>query len=392
MNAPIVIEASDPRLHVMISSTTVDLPDHRAAASEAIQRAKHTPVMMELGSAEWNSDAIKFSLQKVEQSQVYVGIFGLRYGYIPDDPMRNPDRLSITELEYSHAVKLGKPTLIYIAKDSHPFTTKQIDREPEKIQKLDRLKAELQKDICGFFDNPEELSKLILQSLYELQIHVGDKAKVVYRLPKPPDLYAVPNYILTSTFIGRATELDELDVWAGSTNPLMVVEGIGGLGKSALTWEWMQKRATYAIKNLAGRVWWSFYERGTSMKAFVHHALAYITEKEPDAIKEFSHYERCQLLLTELKRRPFLLLLDGFERVLTAYHRWDKAQQRDDKIEADLRECVDPNDGTFLQQLLHCTPSKVIISTRLFPSILENRTGQPIPGVAHHKLNGLSRP
>jgi hypothetical protein len=211
-------------------------------------------------------------------------------------------------------------------------------------------------------------------------------------VPKPPDLYAVPNYILTSTFIGRATELDELDAWDCSNDPLMVVEGIGGLGKSALTWEWMQKRATYAIPDLAGRVWWSFYERGTSMSAFVRHALAYITQQDPDALaKETSHYQRCQELLTELKKRPFLLVLDGFERVLTANHRWDKAQQRDDKIEADLRECVEPRDGELLQQLLHGSPSKVILSTRLFSSILE-RGGRPIPGVAHHQLNGLSRP
>ena len=219
-------------------------------------------------------------------------------------------------------------------------------------------------------------------------------AAVSKRLPVPPDLYAVPNYILTSTFIGRETELNELDAWAKSTDPLMVVEGIGGLGKSALNWEWLQKRATDVIPNLAGRVWWSFYERGTSMAEFVRHALAYITGQNPDALsKESSHYQRCQELLTELKLRPFLLVLDGFERVLTAYHRWDKAQQRDDKIEAELRECVEPRDGELLQQLLHGSPSKVILSTRLFPSILEDRTHiRPIPGVVHHKLNGLSRP
>jgi hypothetical protein len=214
------------------------------------------------------------------------------------------------------------------------------------------------------------------------------------RLPTPPDLYAVPNYILTNTFIGRATELDVLDAWAMSTDPLMVVEGIGGLGKSALTWEWMQKRAAYAIPNLTGRVWWSFYEKGTSMAAFVRHTLAYITGQDPDALgKETSHYERCQELLTELKRQPFLLVLDGFERMLTAYHRWDKAQQRDDLVEANLRECVEPRDGELLQQLLHGSPSKVILSTRLFPSILEDRAHlRPIPGVAHHQLDGLSRP
>ena len=152
--------------------------------------------------------------------------------------------------------------------------------------------------------------------------------------------------------------------------------------------------ATYAIPDLAGRVWWSFYERGTSMAAFVRHALAYITGQDPDTLaKETSHYQRCQELLTELKYRPFLLVLDGFERVLTAYHRWDKAQQRDDKIETELRECTDPRDGELLQQLLHGSPSKIILSTRLFPSTLQDRAGiRPIPGVAHHKLNGLSRP
>jgi hypothetical protein len=175
-------------------------------------------------------------------------------------------------------------------------------------------------------------------------------------LPKPPDVYAVPNYILTSTFIGRATELDKLDMWAKSADPFMVVEGIGGLGKSALTWEWMQKRATYAIPNLAGRVWWSFYEKGTSMAAFVRNALAYITGQDPESLRqESSHYQRCQELVTELKKRPFLLVLDGFERVLTAYHRWDKAQQRDDKIATDLRECVDPATANCCNN--SCTPA-----------------------------------
>jgi len=201
----IEIEATDPRLHIMISSTTVDLPEHRQEASDAFQRLGHTQVMMELGSAEWNSDAIKFSLD----------------------------------------------------------------------------------------------------------------------------------------------------------------EGIGGLGKSAVTWEWMQSRAPAAIPNLAGRVWWSFYEKGTSMVTFVSHALAYVTRQDPESLsKESSHYQRGQQLLTELRRRPFLLVLDGFERVLTAYHRLDKAQIPDDQVNSDLCECINPADGELLTQLLGCGPSKILISTR----------------------------
>ncbi len=96
-------------------------------------------------------------------------------------------------------------------------------------------------------------------------------------------------------------------------------------------------------------------------------------------------------MLTELRRRQFLLVLDGFERVLTAYHRLDKAQIPDDRVDDDLRECVNPPDGELLTQLLRCGPSKILISTRLFPSALEDRGSRNlIPGVACHRLSGLS--
>ncbi len=394
----LMVTAPSRRLEVMVSSTTVDLPDHRHAASEAIQRMGHVPVMMELGSAEWNSDAIKFSLEKVAKSQVYLGIFALRYGFVPDDPARNPGRKSITEMEYRRAQELGIPTLIYIAKKSHPFEEEQIDFDPEKREKLKLLKEELGKGICAFFESPADLRALVLQSLHELEIRLLEPtpgtAPAVPKLllPVAPEVYAVPEYRLTNHFVGRSSELEKLDGWARSSDAIMVVEGIGGLGKSALTWEWMQRRAEGAISNLAGRVWWSFYEKGTSMVTFVRHALGYVTGQDPESlIKDSSHHQRGQLLLGELRRRPFLLVLDGFERVLTAYHRLDKAQIPDHLVDIALRDCINPADGELLTQLLDCAPSKILITTRLMPSGLQDRAShKPITGVVHHALDGLS--
>jgi tetratricopeptide (TPR) repeat protein len=210
-------------------------------------------------------------------------------------------------------------------------------------------------------------------------------------VPRPPELYAVPPYTLTTEFVGRRAELAELDAWTGSADPVMVVEAIGGMGKSALTWEWVQKRAEAVIPGLAGRLWWSFYERGTSMKTFLRHALAYATRQDPEALRDLGTHECGQRLLAELKRRPFLLVLDGFERVLTAYHRPDKAQLRDDRIPVDARECTNPRDGDVLKWLVQCAPSKVLVSTRLMPKALEDRhTRRPIPGVRHLGLEGLA--
>ena len=394
---------ADARPVAMISSTTVDLPEHRPEARDACLRSGFFPLMMEHGSAEWNSDAIKYSLEKVDAARVYIGIFAYRYGYIPDDPVRNPDKLSITELEYRHAQKRGIPILSFIADKTHPVVFDQIDTDSEKMAKLSKLKEEINgSTIRGLFKDKGELRALILQSLMELKLWLQSQlppkpalqaAKPHGILPIPPMLYAVPNYNLTSKFIGRTDELCGFDRWARSNDPIMVVEGIGGLGKSAVTWEWTTHHAPNTIANFAGCIWWSFYEKGTSMDAFVRHALAYVSQQDPESgklLEKTSHVQRGARLLTELKRKPYLLVLDGFERVLTAYNQYDAGHIPDDLINDKLRDCINPKDGDLLQQLLDCSPSKILISTRLFPSILQDRgSKQPAIGVVHNYLHGL---
>jgi Domain of unknown function (DUF4062) len=51
-------------------------------------------------------------LDDVADGSIYVGIYAHRYGYIP--PHDNPERRSITELEYRHARANGKPCLIFL--------------------------------------------------------------------------------------------------------------------------------------------------------------------------------------------------------------------------------------------------------------------------------------
>ena len=86
------------RLSAMISSTARDLPAHRKEVGEACLRQGVFPVMMEHLPAS-DADAIAASLRLVEQSDVYLGVFGHRYGYVPAG-----HRLSITEMEYDRAI------------------------------------------------------------------------------------------------------------------------------------------------------------------------------------------------------------------------------------------------------------------------------------------------
>lgn len=383
------------RIDVMISSTSKDLPDHRKEVQDAILRLRMFPLAMEHLGAMPDADAISASLEMVDQSEVYVGVFGFRYGYIPDDS-RNPDKISITEMEYRRAIERDIPVLIFLMDDEHDIKPKDIEKEPDGVAKLAKLKDELgKKHIVGFFKSPEALRSLVLQALVRVKDAAAERAgendpveeDPTSAITRPPELYSVPPYVLTNNFIGRETELRQLDTWAASADPMLIVEAIGGMGKSALTWEWVQRQKDSGRYD--GIFWYSFYERGAQMNDFMRHALAYVTEQPADDLKGQNFYELQDALLPALQQKNYLLVLDGLERVLVAYHRMDKAQVRDDEVQEKLRDTTNPKDGRFLQKLLSCAPSRFLVSTRLMPRALQDFNGDPIKGVKRKKLAGL---
>ena len=100
------------------------------------------------------------------------------------------------------------------------------------------------------------------------------------------------------------------------------IVAIGGMGKSALTWKWFNEIAPQEMKPLAGRMWWSFYESDATFENFVIRALAYVTGRAREDIeKNVKPGEREEQLLAALDHAPFLLVLDGLERILIAYAR-----------------------------------------------------------------------
>jgi len=103
-------------------------------------------------------------------------------------------------------------------------------------------------------------------------------------------------------------------------------------------------------------------------------------------------------LLVALRQKPWLLILDGLERVLVAYHRLDAAELRDEELDFPTDKILDRNpceairdeDTDLLRALAAARPSKILISSRLIPRVLLNPAGLPIPGVTPPlKLPGL---
>lgn len=392
---------------VMVSSTFTDLVEHRRALIKAIDGQNLKPVGMEHDSAKPAIDVLESSLQKVRDASAYVGVISHKYGQIPEDAGRNPEGLSLTELEFNEAVRLGRPVLLFIMGAQHPVTLADVESDPDKKQKLlaftERAKRMSSVDrVYKVFNNLQEFEVAATQSIAELRRHLDTAPEPeVVLIPAPPAFYAEPPYIGSHEFVGREAQLVTLSDWATASDlhPVLLFEAIGGSGKSMLTWEWTTKHATSVRKDWAGRFWYSFYEKGAVMADFCQRALAYMTGRPLQDFRKKKTAELSELLLQQLRARAWLLVLDGLERVLVAYHRIDAAQLADedaggsDEIaRRDPCAAIRPEDDDLLRALASATPSKLLLTSRLIPRVLLNSSSQAIPGVLHERLPGLRPP
>src|SRR5215472_8003560 len=114
-----VILTPDQRVRVFISSTLSELAEERAAARRAaarraIRRLHLVPVWYESGARP--HPPLSMYRAYLEQSQVFVGIYWQRYGWVAPG-------MEISGLEDEYRLAAGKPMLLYLkrpAPDQEP--------------------------------------------------------------------------------------------------------------------------------------------------------------------------------------------------------------------------------------------------------------------------------
>jgi len=155
-------------LRAFISSTSLDLKEHRRLAMNACLGCGILPIMMEFEP--FPADALTVSLKMTRTADIYIGIFGRRYGYVPEE--KNPRNLSITAMEYEWAVRRDIPREVFLMADSH--LTDQNDWETEQRGKVmalhERVKAE---NIVTYFSSPIELREQIFVRLSAYRATIG---------------------------------------------------------------------------------------------------------------------------------------------------------------------------------------------------------------------------
>jgi hypothetical protein len=149
----------------MVSSTVLDLPEHRAKVCDACLEAEFFPSMMESLAAR-DQHPITTSLQMVDKAEVLVGIYGWRYGYVPSGHV-----VSITEMEVNHAEATHKPVFAFVAHDSHEGVASRVEPGGEAQERLARLKEHVATaHTVKFFTSAEQLGRHVVVALLKRRI------------------------------------------------------------------------------------------------------------------------------------------------------------------------------------------------------------------------------
>jgi hypothetical protein len=139
---------------VFISSVMRGFGDERASARKAVETLRQIPIMADDFGATPTSPQ-QTCLEGVRKSDVYVGIFGRRYGD------RVQSGLSPTEEEFREAERRGLAMLCFVFEGP-------LDADQQQF--VDSIKSYEHGKMLAFYKTPEQLKDLVVQGLNDLGV------------------------------------------------------------------------------------------------------------------------------------------------------------------------------------------------------------------------------
>jgi WD40 repeat protein len=294
-------------LRVYLSSTFEDLEQHRAAVFSALEKAGLAVARME-GYTAADERPLDLCLRDVAQSDIYVGLFAWRYGYVPPPVHGNPLGRSITELEYHQAEACALRKLLFFAHADTRGTwpdrfRDEFTGEGDRGGSLERLRRQLGTEkVATFFRTPDELATQVLAAI----MRTGLSGRPYNVPPPPPKFVARPP--LTTGLIDSLTG-------CGRPGANTVVQGQGGFGKTSLALDACHRAEVIrAFPN--GILWTSLGERPDIAKTFADLYLS-VTDAAPAATSVEAIGEA---LAKALGGREYLIVVDDAWRAEDVLH------------------------------------------------------------------------
>ncbi len=236
---------------IYLSSTYEDLKEYREVVYKALRKSAYDVIAMEDYVAA-DQRPVDKCLADVRSVDIYVGIFAFRYGYIPPETHGNPDKLSVTELEFRQAEKLDKPCLTFVVNESTPWRADFMDSQKaeDKGARVNAFRQSLLTEkMASSFSSPHELAALVLAAITNEDKVKAKTAKVdnpvrelapeiTWDIKKDGSPYPGLMHFTSkhaSVFFGRETEVREiLDRMRQPEGRFLIISGGSGTGKSSL--------------------------------------------------------------------------------------------------------------------------------------------------------------
>lgn len=224
-----------------LSSTRNDLEAERTAVQDVLG-AKCTVLHSYRAS---NEPVIAHCLHDVAVADFYLLVLGARYGYVPNDTHANPDKISITELEYRHARALGKPIYAFI-KDKKQIGLLQSDagtgeHPPARIETFREQVGSGKESTPALFETPDLLRSKVLEAWHDFLKNrpPASAAEPAPSAPWEPERSPYPGLVSmrfedAERFFGRDDEIRALEQALEHSGHVLFVQGPSGMGKSSL--------------------------------------------------------------------------------------------------------------------------------------------------------------
>jgi len=287
-------------MRIYVSSTSEDLKEFRAAAIAAVWRLGHFPAAMEGYVAETITPVEK-CLRDVASSDLYIGIFAYRYGYVPDGVDQ-----SITEMEYRKAREKGIPTLAFLLDESIPWPGDHIDTG-EAGERIRALREGLKKEkLVSFFKTPDELGALVTAAVAK---SVGGSFPASTRR-----VFEVEPRISATPLFGRGREVrHSLKMLERGS---LAVTGIKGIGKSKLVSAIFERIIQEDQYGFAKFYWRRLSnDQPLSFMEFVRRLVRDLCGIDIDLSKT-EEAEQVQLAVRTMRELSCLLVIDQLEAVI----------------------------------------------------------------------------
>ncbi|MGD1895005.1 MAG: DUF4062 domain-containing protein [Cyclobacteriaceae bacterium] len=157
-------------VRVFIGSTSEDLKDYRQAAINICNKLEFVPIAMEFFSA-MGKGANVGSKQKVDKSDLYVGIFAHRYGYI-----ENGYDKSVTENEFDYAGERGLERLCFLVNPEFSWSIAHVDFKNQEA--LEKFKVKINDALIrSEFTTVDDFKEKLMSALVDWRERNPDKPK-----------------------------------------------------------------------------------------------------------------------------------------------------------------------------------------------------------------------